>query len=257
MRTIKRVGSVIKDQSFLPKHKEKYILDLIKSSGGNAYIRMGNFSNEIVWDGKSYMFPSDGKHRSYTKGMFLFGMVRKDAKNFIKSGGKIKQPKIFPVNEYNNDFDKFECKITGTDLNHAYWRIAFNLGIISKNTYFKGLDEEFKTVRLAALSTLGRGKDYFIVKGGIATTDVIKIGMDEALNGLYKAIRFTCYGYMQDLKNILGEDFACYRTDCMYYVDTKENRKTVRDYFKAKNMQMKQLYTSKKTLHEQSLNENS
>lgn len=251
MKTIKRVGSIIKDQVFLPKQKEQYILDLIKNNGGNAYVRKGNFSSEIVWDGKSYMFPSDNKHRSYKKGMFLFGMVRKDAKNFIKSGRVLEMPEQFPVNEYNNSFDKFSCKITGTDLNHAYWRIAFNLGVISKNTYFKGLDDEFKTVRLAALSTLGKGKDYLVIKDGLHTTETIKIGLEESLNALYKAIRYTCYEYMQTLKVVLKEDFVCYRTDCIFYVDTKDNRKVVRSYFKSQKVEMKQLYRIKKTLHEQ------
>ena len=251
MKVIKRVGSIIKDQVFLPKQKEQYILELIKSNGGDAYIRKGNFSSEIVWDGKSYMFPSNNNHRSYKKGMFLFGMVRKDAKNFIKSGKVLKMPEQFPVNEYNNSFDKFSCKITGTDLNHAYWRIAFNLGVISKNTYFKGLDDEFKTVRLAALSTLGKGKDYFIIKDGVHTTETIKIGLEESLNSLYKSIRYTCYEYMQNMKTMLNEDFVCYRTDCIFYVDTKENRKLVRSYFKSQKLGMKQLYRIKKTLHEQ------
>jgi hypothetical protein len=251
MKIIKRVGSIIKDQVFLPKQKQAYILELIKTNGGNAYVRKGNFSSEIVWDGKSYMFPSDNKHRSYKKGMFLFGMVRKDAKNFIKSGKVLEIPEQFPVNEYNDSFDKFICKITGTDLNHAYWRIAFNLGIISKATYFKGLDDEFKTVRLAALSTLGKGKDYSIIKDGLHTTDTIKIGLEDNLNALYKAIRYTCYGYMQTLKVLLKEDFVCYRTDCIFYVDTKENRKLVRGYFKSQKVEMKQLYRIKKTLHEQ------
>jgi hypothetical protein len=250
MRTIKRIG--IKDQAFLPKQKEKYVLELIKKNSGNAYFRKGNFSSEIVWDGKSYLFPSDGKHRAYSKGMFLFSMVRKDARNFIKAGKKIQLPTQFPVNEYNNDFSKFEFKITGTDLNHAYWRIAYNLGIITKTTYLRGLDDEFKTVRLAALSTLGKGRDYFVIKDGVNTNNVVKIGVDENLNELYKAIRYTCFSYMQNIKTMLNDDFVCYRTDCVFYVDTKENRKLVRGYFKDEKMEMKQLYRIKKTLHEQS-----
>lgn len=250
MKTIKRVGSVIKTQSFKPKKKEKFILELIKLNQGNGYIRKGNFSSEIVWDGKSYMFPTSGTHKSYTKGMFLFGMVRKDAKNFIKSGKEIKIPKKYPVNEYNENFNKFDTKMTGTDLNHAYWRIAFNLGIISKNTYLKGLDDDFKMVRLSALSTLGKGKEYFVIKDGAITEEVVKIGVDEDMDSLYKAIRYYCYKYMQNIKKLLNDDFICYRTDCVYYVDTTENKKLVRDYFKSENMSYKQLYSIKKTLHE-------
>jgi hypothetical protein len=251
-KTIKNVGTVIKSQEFLPKHKEKYLLNLIQKNAGDGYLRQGNFSNEIVWDGKSYLFSSKAKNDvGFKKGLFLFGMVRKDAKNFLKTYEELEMPTINPVNDYNEKFNKFEQKITGTDLNHAYWRIAFNLGIIRNETYIKGLDDDFKTVRLSALSTLGKGKDYYVIKNGKITNEVVKIGTDEAMDNLYKVIRFTCYEYMNVIKEMLKDDFVCYRTDCVYYVDTKENRKLVRDYFKNMNMSFKQLYVNKKTLHEQ------
>jgi hypothetical protein len=199
------------------------------------------------------MFPAKGKAKTYNRGMFLFGMVRKDAKNFLKTGKKVYMPKRYPVNEYNDNFDKFDMPITGTDLNHAYWRIAYNLGIIKRNTYIKGLDDEFKVVRLSALSTLGKGKDYFVIKDGKVTEDVIKIGYDEEMDKLYKTIRYTCFKYMQKIKKMLKDDFIAYKTDCVYYVDTPQNRKKVRDFFKQNEMSMKQLYSVKKTLHEQSL----
>jgi len=125
------------------------------------------------------------------------------------------------------------------------------LGIIRNETYIKGLDDDFKTVRLSALSTLGKGKDYYVIKDGKITNEVVKIGVDEAMDTLYKVIRYTCYEYMNVIKEMLKEDFVCYRTDCVYYVDTKENRKLVRDYFKNMKMSFKQLYVNKKTLHEQ------
>jgi hypothetical protein len=250
LKTIKRVGNAIKTQDYKPKNKESLMLQLIKANGGNGYYRKGNFSTELVWDKKSYMFPSDNNYKSYTKGMFLFGMVRRDAKAFIKSGKTIKVPKKYPTNEYNDNFDKFGFKMGGTDLNHAYWRIAYNLGIISKSTYQKGLDEEFKVVRLSALSTLGKGKDYFVIKDGEITSEMVKIGYDDEMDNLYKAIRYTCYKYMQTIKKMLKDDFICYRTDCVYYVESPENRKMVRDYFKKQEMSFKQLYQIKKTLHE-------
>lgn len=251
MKNIKRVGTVIKIQDFKPKHKESFLLELIKKNNGNGYIRKGNFSNEIIWDKKSYLFPVSGESKTYNKGIFLFAMVRKDAKAFLRNGNKLKIPKKYPVNEYNNKFNKFDFKISATDLNHAYWRIAYNLGVITKLTYLKGLDEEFKIVRLAALSTLGSGRDYYVIKDGAITNEVVKIGVDENLNNLYRAIRYTCYKYMQVVKKMLKDDFVCYRTDCIYYVDSAENRKMVREFFKKENMGIKQLYTSKKTLHGQ------
>lgn len=248
MKTIKRSKS--RTQEFKPKEKEKLMLKIVKAYCGNGYYRKGNFSTELIWDGKSYMFPTKGKPKTFTKGLFLFGMVRRDAQKFIKSGKKLPKVTSYPVNEFNSLFTNIEAKITGTDLNHAYWRIAYNLGIISKKTYLMGLDDEFKIVRLSALSTLGKGKDYFIVKDGVITNEVAKIGYNDDMDKIYKSIRYTCYKYMQTIKKMLGEDFICYRTDCVYYIDTPENRKMVRDYFKKQEMSFKQLYNTKKTLHE-------
>ena len=251
MKTIKYVGNVIATQDYKPKDKESLMLNIIKANNGNGYYRKGNFSTELVWDKKSYMFPSESsKYKALTRGMFLFGMVRRDAKAFIKSGKTVKVPNKYPVNEYNDNFDKFGFKMTGTDLNHAYWRIAYNLKIISKTTYQKGLDDDFKVIRLSALSTMGKGKDYLIIKDGKVTNESVKVGYNEDMDNLYKAIRFTCYKYMQVLKKMLGEDFICYRTDCVYYVDIPQNRKLVRDYLKEQKMSMKQLNAIKKTPHE-------
>ena len=132
-------------------------------------------------------------------------------------------------------------KVTGTDLNHAYWRIAYNLGIISELTYVKGLDDKFKSVRLAALSTLGADKKYKIIKAGVITDELKIIKGDDTLQIIYKLIRYTCYKYMAQVKKQLKSDFLCYKTDAIYYIDTKENRKIVRDFFKEKDLLMKQL----------------
>ena len=51
MKTIKRAG--IKVQEFKPKNKEKFILDNMKRNQGNGYLRQGNFTSELIWDGKS------------------------------------------------------------------------------------------------------------------------------------------------------------------------------------------------------------
>ena len=46
---------------------------------------------------------------------------------------------------------------------------------------------------------------------------------------------------MVKVKKILGRDFLCYKTDCIYYIDTTENRRKVREFFKEKDLFMKQL----------------
>ena len=71
--------------------------------------------------------------------------------------------------------------------------------------------------------------EYFVVEG------------DEILQKVYKLIRYTCYRYMNQVKRKLGSDFLCYKTDCIYYIDTKENRQIVNQFFKEHDLQMKQL----------------
>lgn len=174
--------------------------------------------------------------------MFLFGMVRKDAKKFLKEKKNFKLPTKYSQIEYRGTLDEnLLGKITGTDLNHAYWRIAYNEGVISGNTYLKGLPDKFKAVRLAALSTLGANKKYQIIKNGEITHDLKIITGDAELQRVYMLIRYTCYKYMNQVKRKLGKDFLCYKTDCIYYIDTKENRKKVNDFFKEKELFSKQL----------------
>ena len=232
-----------KTTRYAPKSMETFLMKKIETLKGNGYIKKGTFTNEIVWGKNSYVFSvlDKKKQQAFKQGMFLFGMVRKDAKAYLKKN-KVKLPKKYSQIEYNGSFnpDLFG-KVTGTDLNHAYWRIAHNLGIISDQTYMKGLDDKFKSVRLAALSTLGADKKYRIIRNGLITNDYKIIEGDLSLQQIYKQIRYSCYKYMNEVKRILGKDFLCYKTDAIYYMDTKENRKKVRDFFKQKNLLMKQL----------------
>ena len=232
-----------KPTRYAPKSMEVFLMKKIETLKGNGYIKKGTFTNEIVWGKNSYVFSvlDKKKQEAFKKGMFLFGMVRKDAKAYLKKS-KVKLPKKYSQIEYNGSFnpDLFG-KVTGTDLNHAYWRIAHNLGIITDMTYMKGLDDKFKSVRLAALSTLGADKKYRIIRNGLITNDYKIIEGDKDLQQIYKVIRYTCYKYMNEVKRLLGKDFLCYKTDAIYYMDTKENRKKVKDFFKQKNLLMKQL----------------
>jgi hypothetical protein len=214
------------------------------ASGSSGYIKKGTFTNEIVWGNYSYIFPCMNKksQTNFKRGMFLFGMVRRDAKKFLQKKPNFKIPKKHAQIEYNKEinFDLFG-KVTGTDLNHAYWRIAYNLGIITDKTYIKGIDDRFKSVRLAALSTLGSDKKYQRIIDGKITHETLIIKGEQDLQRVYVLIRLTCYKYMSQVKKMLGKDFLCYKTDAIYYIDTKENRQKVREFFKSKDLLMKQL----------------
>lgn len=223
---------------------ETFIFNRMQSEKANGYIKKGVFTNEIVWGNYSYIFSKldRKKQTAFRKGMFLFGMVRRDAKIFLQKNPKIKFPKKYGQIDYIGSLNEdLLGKVTGTDLNHAYWRIAYNLGIISEHTYMKGLKDEFKSVRLASLSTLGKEKKYQKIKNGEIIDEYLIIGGEEELKSIYILIRYTCYKYMNEVKKLLGKDFLCYKTDCIYYIDNKENRKKVKDFFNQKNLLMKQL----------------
>jgi len=245
MKYLKR--SPIRYTEYMPKHREKTIMRSIINNQCDAFLRYGNFSHEII-DGKTcYIFPPDktkeSKLSKMRQGIYLFSVVRKDAKEWLKNNLKFDLPDKNPVNEYSSGIEDFNNqKVTGTDLNSAYWTIAYNLGIITKDTYDKGLSNDLKQIRLATLSTLGSGKKYYVIRDGEMTNDEVCIGADEKLADVYRLIRYTCYMYMNELKNMLGKSFVAYRTDCIYYIDTKENRELVRNYFKSKKLKFKQLY---------------
>lgn len=233
-----------KSVRYAAKKLQPLILNLMTKEKATGYIKKGTFTNEIVWGHYSYIFPCMGKRsqQNFKKGMFLFGMVRKDAKNYLNKHSNIRLPKRYAQIEYTNINNlKILGDVTGTDLNHAYWRIAYNLGIISKHTYTKGLDDKFKSVRLAALSTLGADKKYQKIVDGKITNDLMVIKGDEQLQKVYVLIRLTCYKYMYEVKKMLKKDFLCYKTDAIYYIDTEENRQLVRNFFKSKDLLMKQL----------------
>jgi hypothetical protein len=239
-----RKRQLAKHQEFCNKDAQGMIMRRMSVEKSDGYIRSGTFSSEVVWGNTSFIFPiaAKKKHSEFKKGMFLFGMVRKDAKNFLAKGIKFKLPKRNPSVEYNMKYvNGYDGAITATDLNHAYWRIAYNLGIITKHAYIKGLEVDSKATRLAALSTLGSSKKYFIIKNGDVTNEMITVGGDEQLAKLYTYIRYTCFKMMKDVKKMLGDDFLGYKVDCIYYVKSKENIALVRNYFKEKGLVMKQL----------------
>lgn len=232
----------LKTRQFCFGKDEKALLHRIKEMGDDAFIKRGTFSTEIIWAKKSFVFPSmkKGDYQKFKAGLFLFNKVRTEAKAYLKNNPNIRLPKE-ERSIYFNEMPHLSVAVCGTDLNHAYWRIAYNLGIISKNTYKQGLPKSYKTLRLASLSTLGAGRTFFIISEGKLTGRKETFGGDEDLKKIYKLIRFTCFKHMNKVRKMLGQDFLAYKTDCIYYIDTPENRAKVRDYFTQNDLTFKQL----------------
>jgi hypothetical protein len=242
----KRIGTLVKSENFIPFGNADALIEKIKNKKEDALIRDGDFSRVIVWDKVAFNFSKTEKNSSFRKSVYLFGVVRKEAKMWLKKNPKFKLPTQYPVNVYNEHYKHLNAEMTATDLDHAYWRIAYLLGIITPATYERALDSEFKVVRLASLSTLGAGKEFRKIEEGVLTDKYVKVGETPELQKVYKLIRYTCYDYMQQCANLLGEDFIAYRTDAIYYRDSAENRKLVRDFFKKNKLKYKQVYNKSK-----------
>jgi hypothetical protein len=120
--------------------------------------------------------------------------------------------------------------------------IAHQLGIISDNTYNKAQGNEWKVIRLAALAVLGRSVAYQEFQNGVKQKKPIIIECeDPRINLLYRGIRYKCFEMMSSIAEILGNDFEAYRTDCIYYRDTADNRRKVYEFLDAEQFSYKQL----------------
>jgi len=88
---------------------------------------------------------------------------------------------------------------------------------------------------------MGSKKKYQKIQKGVITDDYYLEKGDEELQKVYTLIRYTCYKYMARVKKMLGTDFLAYKTDAIYYMNTRENKKLVREFFKENDLLMKQL----------------
>jgi hypothetical protein len=207
----------------------------------NFLIRKGSEVNQIIFGANHYLFATENRNFPKSK-LYLFKMVNDDVKKFIDNNPFIDLPPQKKTQEFNLEYDVDSGNLTGTDLDHAYWRIAYVKGYISKNTYQHGVkDEKSKTIRLATLGVLGTEQKFDRYEKGEYIETIVHRRENKAMKQVYKDIRLTCFYMMYELSMQLGEDFESWNTDCIYYRDSVENRKMVHDFFDMHNMLYKQL----------------
>lgn len=214
--------------------------DKLVKGKGSFFIRMGSECNEVIFDNTHIVFATESKSFP-AKMIFLFRMVQVDVKKFLHLNPFIKLPPKVSTAEYNFNYEHDRGKLTGTDLDHAFWRIAYVKGYIRKETYEKGLNPLAKAVRLASLSVLGAERKFDQYVDGVKVNTIVRRKKDEQLQRVYVDIRYSCYYMMYELSKLLGDDFDSWKTDCIYYRDTPENRKLVHDFFNERGMLYKQL----------------
>lgn len=228
---MKKFRKVVKN-----KDAEKFIKEL-KEQNLDFSLRKGSDCYEIYLDDTHFLYATT-KNFPQRK-LHLFRTVNLQAEKYL-SQNKLVMPKENRQSHWNYEFDETKT-LAGTDLNHAYWRIAYIKGIITQKTYISGLYDNCKQLRLATLSILGRKKTFDIYEKGKVVDSKIVQKENPEMRKLFKMIRNTCYTYMYELSELLGDDFFCWKTDCIYYVNTKQNIQMVQEYFKKNNLTFKQL----------------
>lgn len=234
------MGIVKSNIQYMSPNQEVLVLSSMARSGANGLYRKGSFANQIIWDNRIFYFQKKIK-RFPMSSLHIFRLVKMDVEKFVQMKKRIATEKKLPVNFYKHQNYDDVKKITATDLNNAYWTIAWQLGYISDSTHTKGLKKELKEVRLSALSSLGINKKYQKIKNGQITKEEHVIAGNEEHKKIYENIRNTCFKHMMNASKILGKDFIGYKTDCIYYKDTATNRKKVQLYFEQQELKFKQL----------------
>jgi hypothetical protein len=212
----------------------------------DGYYREGSYVHEIFCDGRRIVVPKMGFQNNC---FWVYKIVINDVKKYLESH-KPKRSKRYPSVLWNRSKSDFVGKITATDVDAAYWRIAYLRQYISENTYLRGLDLEDKSMRNSSLSNLNSQKQWFVIEGGQLTEKSFVITKPDDYAEIYDDIRFFCYKLMKDLSLLLGDDFICYKVDCIYYVDNKRNRQIVQGFLNKNKMEWKQLeeHKLKKTI---------
>lgn len=199
-----------------------FFLKKMEAFKADGFIRHNIFGKEVIWDGVKMHFSTKRARKSF-KHFYIFALVKKDALDYVKKN-KLKEIDWVPSTHFNLNVKSISKKeIIGTDIDTAYWNMAFKLKIISENTFEKGLSLPDKSLGLAALASLGSDKKYFFIKKGVITNDALVVLGNPKLKEVYKLIRYTCFQYMRELSFILEENYISYKTDCIYYIRNQRN----------------------------------
>lgn len=216
---------------------DNYIKDLV-SNKLSFSVRRASECTEILMDDKHIVFASQSNFPK--KKIYLFNSVKQQTTKWLKENVVFLPQELNSI-KYNYDYNTDEGTMCGTDLNHAYWRIAYLYGMINEKTYIAGLDTDCKALRLATLSVLGREKKFDNYEKGEIKQSYVYQKENVDLKNVFKFIRLTCFSFMKEASDLLGDDFFAWKTDCIYYRESLSNIKAVQEYFDQYNLTYKQL----------------
>lgn len=245
----------IVETDFRVRNNPKVLIAQLIKRKKDFLLRENSYMTTVIHNNKEIAFPNRSENGFKISQLWVFRSVKNDAKSFLANNPDFSMPKKLPTNRFNYDCDVTDDNLTGTDINSAYWTIAYKMGIISQRTYTLAGADDFKVVRLAALAVLGKDKPFLKYEKGKPLKNEYVVIKDPVagLQDLYRAIRYTCYLHMDAIAELLGNDFECYKTDCIYYKDTPKNRKIVHNYLSKEGFSFKQLVYDNKILKEEHL----
>ena len=114
---------------------DSYVSRLVDSKLSFS-VRKASECTEIILDDKHIVFASQNNFPK--KKIYLFNTVKNQVIKWLSKNELDMPPKNTSI-KYNYDYDTDEGVMCGTDLNHAYWRIAYLYGMITEKTYIGGL----------------------------------------------------------------------------------------------------------------------
>lgn len=173
--------------------------------------------------------------------LWVFAAIRKDVAKAIKKNGIYIDGVQY--NRMNKNWKNYDSLANGevffgTDVNHAYWRIAKLNNYVSEKLYNKMNEPRYKLLRnkaLACLNGVTRIREYD------GNGDLIREAFegDPRLPLVYSDIRNKTYKVMEECRLFCGDGFLKYMTDCVYYLP--EHKEKVELHLKAQGL----FYTTK------------
>lgn len=213
------------------KEKAKWLHDvgkpfkLIKS--GNSYELKSGFWNETA-SRSGFTFKDLRFIKSVKQYVEKYGI----AVDFIDKDYKAERIDYIKVGSFKPG--ETLTDLVCVDVDYAYWQTAYNLRIISKGIYERGLKEDIsKVVRLAALGSLAKNKTIWDFDGKVFKREAVI--NSKTTENLWFAICKTVGDMMASISREVGDDFVFYWVDGIYIKDKSRALNKVLNAFKERH----------------------